>query len=123
MTDRDGILGAGLLSRRGPLRRRILSNGNKGVNDSSAGTKIDPLEELEANVNNLLSSFEQAMQKSSCGLCRELVTKIKTLSLDDQKRAIPELRQFMALAEKADTEKEIKDGLKRMPALMKVMEG
>ena len=123
MADRDGILGMGLLSGRGPLRRRVLSSGNDGVSEPGEKGGTDPLEDLENSVNNLFSSFDQAINKSSCGLCRELVTKIKTLSLEDQKRAIPELRQFMVLAESAETEKEIKDALKQMPTLMKVMEG
>ncbi|MCK5601706.1 hypothetical protein KAR91_07560 [Candidatus Pacearchaeota archaeon] len=123
MADREGILGRGILSGRGPLRRRMLSSGNKGVAGAGEEIATDHLEELENSVNNLFSSFDQAINKSSCGLCRELVTKIKLLSLEDQKRAIPELRQFMALAESAEGEKEIKDALKRMPTLMKVMEG
>jgi hypothetical protein len=121
MAEDKGVLGLGILSGRGPLRRRMNRRGTETKENPKP--EVDPLEELENSLNSLLSSFEQATQKSSCGLCRELVTKIKVLSLEDQKKAIPELRQFMALAEKAGTEKEIKEGLSRMPTLRKVLEG
>lgn len=119
MADDKGVLGFGILSGKGPLRRRLDSKQTETVKEPEP--VVDPLEKLEKSLKEYLSSFEQVMNKSSCSLCRELVTKIKLLSLEEQKNAIPELRQFLALAESAESEKEINEGLKGMPTLMKVI--
>jgi len=113
--ERKGIFGFGLFPEGPLLRRRLKSKDGDTVTDK------DPLEEVEINLKNYLSSLERAVEKSECSLCRELLLKIKMLPLNEQERVIPELRQFLTLAESAESQETVVESLKGMPSLRKVM--
>lgn len=98
------------------LHRRRQEKGGEGT------TTEDPLGELENSLNKFLASFEQVINKSECSMCKELVGRIRGLPLEEQQKAIPELRRFMALAESSGSEDKLTEALKGMPALVKVMD-
>ena len=117
-----GILGLP----RGPVRRRLFSWAASGKEDGSEAEAQKPslsLEDLERKLRDYLRSLDDAVAGHDCSMCREILSKVKTMPLEDQARVLPELRRFMALAEGGASDEDLKEAVKEMPALRNVLGG
>ena len=111
--------------RRGPIRRRRLHKPSKDKKKPEKKPKVekDPLASVEKNLITYRDSLEKAINKTNCATCREMLNKIKLLSIEKQVEAVPELRRFMDLAKSGTDSKVMEEELQGMPTLLDLIEG
>jgi len=80
------------------------------------------LEKVESSIKRAYEDLKEAIEKSTCSLCKDVLSKIKELPLERQVVAITELKNYMELAERGSI-KDLEEYLKNTKELIKLLGG
>jgi len=89
---------------------------------SSKEDEEDLLDKVESSIKKAYEDLKQAIEKSTCSLCKDVLSKMKELPLERQVVAITELKNYMELAEKGNI-KDLEEYLKNTKELIKLLGG
>ncbi len=83
--------------------------------------ELEALRKLQMNIEGTITSFQIALESTSCSLCRSILNKIKQLPLEQQAVALHELRQYLSMAEQGKSETELKSYLEGTNVLKNIL--
>lgn len=112
-----------ILSPFGPLYvlHKALQERKKRMQQSREDEELEALRKLQMNIEGTITSFQIALESTSCNLCRSILNKIKQLPLEQQAVALHELREYLSMAERGESETELKNYLEGTSVLKNIL--